>query len=331
VIVLSEGAPKSDPILDIDGLRYVNAQGALFRFRLVIEFVRKFASKADILIDNADVAIPWLSPLFTKKPIITIVHQLVREVFYEELPNVIASVGYFTEPAIYQLYSRATIVAMSNSTAEGLRQLGIPASRIRIIGPGCPYPAEDRIPLELRSRNLIGCVSRLMRYKGVQFAIKAVSELKKSFPDVRLQIAGSGPYEPELRNLAREFGVHSNVDFLGRVSEQRKLELYRRSRAIVLSSIREGYGLSVIEANSFGTPAVGWNVPGLKDSILNNTTGRLAHFPDDLDLSKQIYSVMTDDVTWNCMSESAWQWANSHSWDRSAERFEDLIGSTLGR
>jgi glycosyltransferase involved in cell wall biosynthesis len=331
IIVLSEGAPTSQPIQEIQGLTYINIQGSFLRLRLPLYYLRSLAKDTDILIDNADVAIPWLSPLFGKKPAITIVHQLVREIFYEELPRILAAAGYFSEPAIYRLYSRSSIVAMSNSTAQGLRELGIPDDRIRIIGPGCPYPTNERVPLVARSHNMIGCVSRLMRYKGVQFAIRSIAQIADDFPDIRLEIAGSGPYEPQLRKLAQDLKVDPKVTFLGRVSEERKLKLYRESRAIILSSIREGYGLSVIEANAFGTPAIGWDVPGLRDSIIDNETGLLASFPHEQDLARQIHQILIDDSTWLRMSERAWKWAHDHSWDHSAREFEDMIESVLHR
>jgi len=329
VTVISQGASSSRPTEEIDGLTYVNVQGDAMRLRLPLRYVRRFARDADILIDNADVGIPWFSPLFAKKPVVTIIHQLVREIFYEELPPILATVGYLSEPAVYRLYSRSMIVAMSKSTAEDLRQLGIPQKNIRIIGPGCPYPCNERIPLDMRSQTLIGCVSRLMRYKGVQFAIGAINKVRERIPDIRLEIAGSGPYQEELEKLANRMDLGTNVAFLGRVTEQRKLDFYRESRAIVLASIREGYGLSVIEANSVGTPAIGWNVQGLKDSIVDNSTGLLANFPDIGDLAKHIVDLMTNNSAWNRMSENAWKWAQDHSWDRSAREFRDTIESML--
>ena len=329
VTVICEGATSSKRIEEIDGLTYVNAQGSLLRIRLPLSYIRRFARDADILIDNADVAIPWFSPLFSKKPVITIIHQLVREVFYEELPPILATLGYISEPAIYWLYSKSTIIAMSKSTADDLFQLGIPKENIRVIGPGCSYPSDERVPLEMRSQKLIGCVSRLMQYKGLQFAFGAIQQVRKDIPEVRLEIAGSGPYREALDRLVRKLDLGRNVTFLGRVTEQRKVKLYKQSRAIVSSSIREGYGLSVLEANSFGTPAIGWNVPGLRDSIVNNTTGLLASFPHNEDLARQIYHLMTDDSVWNNMSERAWEWANTHSWDQSASDFEDTLESAL--
>jgi len=331
VTVISEGDPNSRPVYEIDGLTYVNVRGPLIRALLPFNYLRKFARHADVLIDNADVAIPWLSPLFVRKPRITIIHQLVREVFYEELPRVFATVGYVAEPSIYRLYSRSMIVAMSESTAQDLRCLGIPDRNIRIIGPGCPYWDSEPVPLAMRSQNIIGYVGRLMKYKGVQFAIKAVAQIKNDLPEVRLEIVGSGPYDVELRKLARDLGVASRVAFLGKVTEQRKLDFYKQCRLVVLSSIREGYGLSVIEANAVGTPVVGWNVPGLKDSIVADETGFLASFPDEDDLSQKIHRLMVDDETWNTFSESAWKWSHNHSWERSSQEFQCLIDSALSK
>ncbi len=77
VTVISEGASSSKRVEEIDGLTYVNARGSLLRIRLPLSYIRKFAADSDILIDNADVAIPWLSPLFSKKPVITIIRQCI--------------------------------------------------------------------------------------------------------------------------------------------------------------------------------------------------------------------------------------------------------------
>ena len=329
VTIISEGAASNESVQTIDGLTYVNVKGSMMRLRLPYSYIRRFVNDADVLVDNADVGVPWFSPLYAKRPVITIIHQLVREIFYEELPWFAATLGYFSEPALYKLYSRSTIVAMSESTAHDLRQLGIPSGNIRIIGPGCPYPANGSVPLEERSQTLIGCVSRLMRYKGVQFAISAIGRIAEELPDLKLEIAGSGPYDGELRKLVNELGLSSNVTFLGKVTEERKLRLYCEARSIILSSIREGYGLSVIEANSVGTPAVGWKVPGLRDSIIADETGLLADFPNVDDLDRKIQSVMTDDRTWNRISENAWKWAHNHSWDRSAQAFEETVESVL--
>ena len=88
--------------------------------------------------------------------------------------------------------------------------------------------------------------------------------------------------------------------------------------------------MSVIEANSFGTPAVGWDVAGMRDSVINGSTGLLAPFPDKEAMSKNLETMLTNDEIWRRLSENSWKWAHGHSWDESAKQFEALVEATLG-
>ncbi len=297
---------------------------------LPARYLVKFAQETDLLVDNADVGIPWLSPLYSRIPRITIIHQLVREIFYDELPRPLSNLGYALEPLLYRLYSKSKIVAVSQSTALDLSHCGISKENIEVISPGCTNPGEPRTSLKDRVTKTIGCVSRLMKYKGLQLALKAFSKVVNRFPDAKLLIAGSGPYAQDLAKISQDLGISKNVRFLGRISEKGKFKLYGETRVAISPSYREGFGISVIEANSLGTPVVGWNVPGSRDSILDRTTGLLAPFPDDTAFANHISTLLTDDQTWRQLSDGAWKWARVHSWDTSAKDFETVIEHTLG-
>src|SRR5439155_25096082 len=104
-----------------------------------------------------------------------------------------------------------------------------------------------------------------------------------------------------------------------------KFGLLSSSRAALFPSIRDGYGISVIEANSVGTPVVGWDVPGPKDSIQSDVTGLLSTFPDGAGLAKSIQTLLSNGTTGNRFSSNALKWADSHSWDRSADQYRRLI------
>lgn len=96
------------------------------------------------------------------------------------------------------------------------------------------------------------CVGRLEEYKGVQFAIRALSEL----PEYELLIAGRGPYGETLERIAREEGVADRVRFLGYVADDRLPGLYAGADAYVALSSFESYGMTVAEALAAGTPCV---------------------------------------------------------------------------
>ncbi len=329
VTILCSGWADSSPEQELDGITYRRFPGSFHRVLLPARYLVKFASKTDLLVDNADVGIPWFSPLYSRTPRITIIHQLVREIFYDQLRRPLSDLGYALEPLLYRLYSTSRIVAASQSTAGDLMCCGIPARNINVVTPGCANPGVHPTPLTDRLPRSVGCVSRLMKYKGLQLALKAFSTVVNQTPDAKLLVAGSGPYQSELAKITIELGISKNVRFLGRVSENSKFKLYGENRLAISPSHREGFGISVIEANSVGTPVVGWDVPGSRDSIIDGTTGLLAPFPDEMAFAERISTLLTDDKTWTNLSENAWKWALDHSWDKSAKDFEKVVESTV--
>src|SRR5437660_5067119 len=329
ITILSGGGSNRQPIEEIDGITYRHYPGPFHRTLLPLRYLAKFAGKTDLLVDNSDVGIPWLSPLYSQKPRITIIHQLVREIFYDELPRPISDLGFTLEPLMYRLYSKSRIVAASRSTARDLFGCGIREKNIDVIEPGCTNPGFPPIKLSERSPKTIGCVSRLMKYKGLQLAFKALTQVIGRSPDVKLLVAGSGPYQHDLSRIAESLGISKSVDFLGRVSEQSKYKLYSESRVAISPSYREGLGISAIEANSVGTPVLPWDVPGSRDAIVDGTTGLLAPFPDEAAFAERISKLLTDDDTWRNLSDGAWKWGLEHSWDRSAKDFARVVEDTL--
>jgi len=330
VTILSGSVASRPSVENIDGVTYRNFPGAFHRVLLPIRYIAKFAGKVDLLVDNSDVGMPWLSPIYSRVPRIAIIHQLVREIFYDELPRPLSDIGFALEPWMYRLYSNSRIVAASRSTARDLLNCGMQSENIDVIEPGCTNLGFHRLALTERSSKTIACVSRLMKYKGLQFALKAFMKVIERSPDAKLVVAGYGPFHQQLSRMANNLGLSGNVSFLGRISDDSKFKLYGETRVAIYPSHREGFGISVMEANSVGTPVVGWNVPGSRDAIVDGTTGLLAPFPDHEAFADRITMLLNDDKTWNKLSDSAWQWAQEHSWDKSAKEFERIIESTLG-
>src|SRR5438034_10047275 len=126
ISVLSGGVNGSKSVDEIDGVTYRQYPVTFHRVLLPIRYITKFAKNCDLLIDNSDVGIPWLSPLYSRTPRITIIHQLVREIFYDQLPRPVSDLGFALEPLMYRLYCKSKIVAASHSTARVLAFCGIP-------------------------------------------------------------------------------------------------------------------------------------------------------------------------------------------------------------
>ena len=105
-------------------------------------------------------------------------------------------------------------------------------------------------------------IGRLSANKRPEHAIRAFGLVRRQMPDAQMWVIGSGPDEARLRQRAGP-----GVTFLGHVPEKEKHERLARAHALVATSVREGWGLVVTEAAASGTVAIGYDVPGLRDSI----------------------------------------------------------------
>jgi len=113
------------------------------------------------------------------------------------------------------------------------------------------------------------------------------------------------------------------------VWNQEKIALLSSAHLALVPSVREGYGIVVIEANACGTVAVGWRVPGLQDSIRDGETGILVPFGDVQALGEQLSNLLQDHDRRTTMAECAKKWSRTHSWDKAAEEFGSVMDSVI--
>ena len=173
-------------------------------------------------------------------------------------------------------------------------------------------------------------LGRLKAYKRLDRLILAMKEVRREIPDAELLIAGSGDVEDELKRQSKELGLGSAVKFHGFIDEREKLRLLRSAWLFVTPSQKEGWGLTVIEANACGTPAIAYDVPGLRDSIRDGYNGILVKKYDEASLARAIIRLLKDDDRRAELCRAALSWAERFSWDKSAEKFERILRSTMG-
>jgi glycosyltransferase involved in cell wall biosynthesis len=149
------------------------------------------------------------------------------------------------------------IVAVSQFEADLFaRRLRIPSERFVVIPNGSDLPQLDEVP---RKREpLIVSLGRLERYKGHHRVIAALPYVLERFPQARLEIVGSGPYESELRRLATKLGVAERVEigFVPAADRRAMAEKLSRASLVTLLSEYESHGLAVAEAVAVGSPAL---------------------------------------------------------------------------
>jgi glycosyltransferase involved in cell wall biosynthesis len=155
-------------------------------------------------------------------------------------------------------------------------------------------------------------------HKQIDHAIRAIPTLVEEFPDVRLRVMGDGWWSDELHALTAELGLQDRVTFLGHVSDRTKFEELSRAWVHVLPSVKEGWGLAIVEAGRAGTPSVAYaSAGGVTEAILDGVTGLLAG--DQVDLTARIGSLLRDPLLREDLGNKACIRSGEFTWEAAAE------------
>ena len=308
----------------VDGVEVIRSGN---RYKVYLEarryYKKWFKGKFDVVVDEIN-TIPFFTPLYVKEPIVVVIHQLCREIWFYETKFPVNVSGYVIEPLYLRLYKKIPAITVSESTMQDLLNYGF--EDVRIVRDAINCKPLDSIPEKEKNPTLI-FVGRLKNSKRVHHIIKAFSLVKKQKTNARLWIVGDGDrdYKQKLRKLVKENKLEDSVTFFGFVDERKKYELMKRAHAIVLTSVREGWGIIVIEANAMGTPAIAYDVHGLRDSVKHGYNGLLVKDGDVEALVNAIINLLEDDKLRDELSRNAIKWAEQFSWDESAKKFERML------
>lgn len=305
----------------VDGIRIVRAGGKYSVYWKAKKFYRKRFSKEDydVVIDEVNTR-PFFAHEFVNngEKVVVLVHQLAREFWFYETSFPLSHVGYyFLEPHWLKGIAGVPTVTVSRSTRQDL--LGFGFSHVSVVPEGLSVEPLKELP-EKEGFPVVLFVGRLKRAKRPDHALMAFRFVRRSFPDAELWVVGDGYYRSRLERLAFE-----GVRFFGRVSERVKWDLLRRGWVLVHPSVREGWGLNVVEAAGFGVPTVAYDVAGLRDSVRDGVTGLLVENGNVRALAKALTRVLEDEGLRLRLSKNALEYAKGFSWDRSAEDFLKVL------
>jgi glycosyltransferase involved in cell wall biosynthesis len=305
-----------------DGIRYRRrGRWQLANFvlpRLMQDELRRRSH--DLVVDDIN-KIPFFTPWYTRLPVLALVPHLFGATVFRETNPILAAYVATSELAIPWAYRECPFLAISRSTADDLASRGIARRRIEVVECGMdhePYLREDPPP-RADVPTLIH-LGRLRRYKSVDVALRALARIRAHLPGAVLEVVGDGPDEGRLRRLAERLGLADAVRFHGYLPRPEVVDLLYRSHLCLNPSPKEGWGLTVIEANECGVPVVASRRPGLVDSVRDGVTGRLARYGDDEDFAAKALELLTDEARWRTCSQDAVRWARSFSWDECARR-----------
>lgn len=316
---------------EIDGIKIIRL-GSLKTIHMYAYYYykRKLKKQYDVIIEEINGNIAWLTPLYSKEPVIAIRHQVeytgpsnfYNSVLYYKLNPLFALGLYFNEAVYLRLYAKLNVpfITVSKSTKQDLMKNGIPSNMIHIVPNGLNYKPFKEIPKKDSNFTII-FIGRITPTKQPESAIKAFLEYRKMSGNGKLVIIGQGELLPVLR---RKYSK-SYIKFTGYLPEDEKRKWLTRAHVLLVPSIKEGWGQVVIEANAHGTPAIGYNVPGLRDSIKHMETGILVPFGNIKMMAKAIITLKKNYTLWQKLAKNSLRWAERFSWDQSASKFEKII------
>jgi glycosyltransferase involved in cell wall biosynthesis len=321
------GAPARERVGSIDvvrvGRRYTFGARAPAAGRALLA-----ESPADVVVEALN-KVPTFAPLWTRRPVVLIVHHLFGTSAFQEATPPVAAATWLLERPIPHVYRRVPGEVISESTADDLVRRGIRRSDLTVIHPGVdlgfftPSPTSSRAP-----EPTFAYVGRLRRYKRVDLLIRALAELR-DVPAARVVIAGRGEWEPRLRALAARLRVADRVDFRGFVDETEKREIFRTAWANVFTSPKEGWGITNIEAAACGTATIASDSPGLRESVVHGHTGVLVRHGEVADLASAMRSLATDPDRVDTLGRAALEFSSRFSWDAAADATEAHLVSVL--
>jgi len=280
-----------------------------------LHYRRKLAARFDVVVDEVN-TIPFFTPLWAEIPIVMLIHQLAREVWWYETVFPLSAAGFVAEPLYLRLYRRVPVLTVSASTRADLEQLGF-SGPIAVVPEGIEPIAQLIVNKATVPRFLY--VGRLARSKRISDVIRAFAIFCQTVEPSELHIVGDGPsrYVRELHNVARSLGVANRVDFMGKLAMSSKHHEMATAHVLLLTSVREGWGLVITEANALGTPAVAYDVPGLRDSIRDRETGLLVE-PTPEALARGMTELWRDHSLYDRLRLSGRSFSNALSFDATA-------------
>jgi glycosyltransferase involved in cell wall biosynthesis len=277
--------------------------------------------------------IPRLAPVYVREPIITEWHQVHRDLFAVQYPWILNGPLNLLERITAWVHRNTLVRAGTDEWKRAFPSIGFKPENVFVV------------PVSIREEWLDGShgpgslepkvlwIGKLRRYKCADHTIRAMVEVVRRIPEARLTLAirhDDLKYERELVELVRELHLENSVSFRFNVSEFEKRELLGATRALVVPSVVEGFGIVVLEANACGVPVVASSgVP--EGAVRDGLNGLRYPFGDIPALAAAICRVLQDDELHARLSQAGLEFARGFAWRRVGAQFADVVQKAVAQ
>lgn len=326
VTLVTAGYPGAEAKSVIDGYTVIRVGGRVSVYWQAYRYIKRHLSDwPDFVVEEIN-TMPFCSRLYLRhKPRLLFFHMLCREIWFYQLPIPASLVGYLVvEPLYLRFLNNERAIAMSNSTKNDLLRFGFQSKNITVISEGIQLePLLNLAPAIKFTKPTMISLGSIRPMKRTMDQIRAFELAKTALPALQMKIAGdsSGRYGKKVLAAIAASPYRGDIEVLGRISDEEKSRLMQKAHLITVTSIKEGWGLIVTEAASQGTPAVVYDVDGLRDSVRHGKTGAVCSRNTPTDLAANVVELLSDDAYYQTLQNNAWQWSKDINFDTSYQQF----------
>jgi len=313
-----------------DGYKVIRRAGRYMVFpRAAMAEILRRTGPRDVVVEIWN-GMPFLSPLWNRGPGVILLHHVHAEMWNMTLGDTLGQLGATFESRVAPLlYRRTSIATLSESSKlELVEDLGFDADRVSVVHPGIDprfSPGGDKAP-----EPLVMAVGRLVPVKRYDLLVRAAHHARVHVPDLHLHIVGEGYERPLVESVIAELGAGDWVTLRGWLSEDEKIDLYRRAWIIASASAREGWGMTLTEAAACGTPAVATRIAGHADAVREGSSGLLTEH-DAASLGDAMARVLGDPDLRARLGAGALDWAGELTWSATSTQLMRVVADEVTR
>ena len=328
VTFVTAGFKGAAPETAINGYRIVRVGG---RVSVYVKAWRWYKAHGrgqyDLVIDECN-TIPFFAKFYTRTRTVMFFHMLCRDIWFHELPQPLSTTGYLIEPLYLRLLSALLAITISESTRQDLMRHGFKEANISVISEGIELePFADLSTIKKFAEPTMLSLGAMRAMKQTLDQVVAFEIAKETIPNLKLKMAGDkgGSYANKVLEYINSSPHKADIQVLGRVTKAEKIALMQQSHVITVTSIKEGWGLIVTESNSQGTPAVVYNVDGLRDSVRDGVSGLVVQTNTPQGLADSMGRLFKDPKYYAQLRLAGWQWSKEITFDRSYKDIKRAI------
>jgi len=330
VIILTGGFNGGEKEEVVDGYKVIRLGNKWTVYWQAYRYYKKnLVGWADLAIDEVN-TIPFLAKFYVKEKNILLIYQLCRRIWFYQIFFPLSLVGYLLELIYLKLLSDRYVLTESNSTKLDLQKYNYKKDKIFVFPVGLKIKPLGKDEFLAQQKNLSSTIlyfGSIRNMKKPDQVLKAFEIVKKDIKDLKFWIAGSGQgkYAEKFFRQIKKSAYNKDITHYGKVSVRKKVNLMRDARLIVVTSLKEGWGIIVTEANSQGTPAIVYDTDGLRDSCKDKITGLVSKNNIPNNLAKNIIKLMKNEELYQKYRFNAWKDSQNYTCQNSYKVFINTI------